>query len=223
MADLERSGRMKWWNNVLMLMRLEDYRFIIDGLVDEYSNIFQTSSDADIEKFSPISGRPSPSIVRYLVSFFPDNLRQHYANLAEKHCEAGASWQESEWLAFVYFVRDTARHELRNPNKPIQWHFPEESHDLSTDESNIITPDEMFYFRLSEAKSYNDALPRLPDPEETKKKMEATAEALKLIKENTSKTSSKVKRAPKADKPATEKKSKGKKSKFDGGMGALFS
>ena len=196
-----------------MLLHLEDFRYLINGFIDHH--------DSGIDQL------PSPSIVRYIISFFPNSIRQHWANLAEKYQEGGKPWQEAEWKALCFIVRDTDRYEQNNPNKPIKWRYPDSSLPLESSDACLdvqITPDEYFFAKLKAGAEYNASLGKNANEildeleskiKETERQLKST---LKLEKETTTKKRSTVKKEV-----STESKPKGrkKKSKYDHDMGSF--
>jgi hypothetical protein len=196
-----------------MLMNLSDYRFILDGLIESHAD-------------TP----PSPSIVRYMLEWWPETLLRPYSILVAKHESSGETWQSAEWLAFKFFALDTKRHDEKNPDKKIQWRYPSKSEQVSVDESNIIQTDEHFFSELQRGADYNNSLgPSAKEQldaaeQDLKQKLKETEIALKsglsLEKQTTVKKRSTVKKEPSVSK---EPRSTKKKSKFDSGMGALFS
>jgi hypothetical protein len=194
-----------------MLIHLLDYRFILDGLVQDYS-----APDSD----------PAPHhLVRYLIEWWPDDVRREWAKRVAALESTGLGWRQAEWQSFVYIANDTKRYEERNPSKPIKWHYPYKSEIIDINDHHQLNPDSYFYSNLQSGAEYNTSLGPSANEQldalekqikETEKQLAST---LSLEKETTVKKRSTVKKEPKAK----EAKQSRKKSKFDGGMGALFS
>lgn len=202
-----------------MLMNLSDYRSLLDDFLASYPDP---------------SFPPNPSLWRYMIEWWPEQVRRGWSGIVAKHETAGLDWKAAEWEAFKFIASDTKRHDSKNPDRKIKWQYPPMPDSISLDESNIIDANENFFYRLNRGAEYNanlgpSANEQLDEIEqETKKKIKETEEALKsglsLEKQTTARKRSTVKREPKEAKAikAKEERPSKKRSKFDSDMGALF-
>jgi hypothetical protein len=194
-------------------MNLSDYRSILDGFLES------CTSDS----------LPPHHFVRYLMEWWPDIVRVAWAKRVALLEQSGIEWRQAEWESFQFIVKDTKRHDEQNPTRKIQWKYPSKSEISDIDEHKQIKADENFIFNFQAGVTYNASLGMnaVQIHEELERKIKETEialkEQLKLEKETTVKKRSSIKKEPKAHKDKKPSQSGNKKSKFDPGMGALFS
>lgn len=180
---------------------------------------YRSTVNAFVADYLAAQEIPSRSLIHYLLSYWPISLRQHWANMTENHEQSGVPYHEAEWLAFSFLVQDTYRHELKHPDKKIEWVEPLIDDDCF--DNIIVVPDAAFFAALSAGAAYNAALPafKWPAQLEAKEDTKALAKELKLLKQSAKKPRSTVQRVPKSESSSLAPRRR--KSKYDNSMGGF--